>query len=155
MSFILDNLIAEKKAVPMIVVMDNGNATAKDMPAQPAATSGRNMSRMAETLEQVYIKEIIPNIDLSYRTIQKKESRAMAGLSRGGMQTMLIGLNHLELFSYYGFFSGAIMGGIMDDSRKKLEALGIKSVSYISQGTLHEWHTWRRDLNEFAPLLFK
>jgi enterochelin esterase-like enzyme len=194
MSFIIDNLIADKKAVPMIVVMDNGYATAKDAPTQPAAVAGRNMSRMAETLEQVYIKEIIPDIDLSYRTIPKKESRAMAGLSMGGMQTMLIGMNHLELFSYYGFFSGAIMGGIMDDpktafngafadaasfnkkvklmwfgagsgetqfvkmlddSRKKLEALGIKSVSYISQGTFHEWHTWRRDLNEFAPLLFK
>ena len=149
---------------------------------------------MAETLEQVYIKEIIPNIDLSYRTIPKRESRAMAGLSMGGMQTMLIGMNHLELFSCYGFFSGAIMGGIMDDpksafngvfadakvfnekvklmwfgagsgetqfvkmvddTKKKLADLGIKSTSYISQGTFHEWHTWRRHLNEFAPLLFK
>jgi enterochelin esterase-like enzyme len=194
MSFILDNLIAEKKAVPMIVVMDNGYATAKNAPAQPAAAPGRNMSRMAETLEQVYLKEIIPNIDLSYRTIPKRESRAMAGLSMGGMQTMLIGMNHLELFSYYGFFSGAIMGGIMDDpksafngafadaesfnkkvklmwfgagsgetqfvkmvddTKKKLADLGIKSTSYISQGTFHEWHTWRRHLNEFAPLLFK
>ena len=118
----------------------------------------------------------------------------MAGLSMGGMQTMRIGLNHMELFSYYGFFSGAIMGGMMDDPKtafngafadaesfnkkvklmwfgagsgetsfvktvddfqKKLDALGIKSVSYISPGTFHEWHTWRRDLNEFAPLLFK
>jgi enterochelin esterase-like enzyme len=194
MSFILDNLIAEKKAVPMIVVMDNGYATAKNAPAQPASAPGRNMSRMAETLEQVYIKEIIPNIDLSYRTIPKRESRAMAGLSMGGMQTMLIGMNHLELFSWYGFFSGAIMGGIMDDpksafngvfadakvfnekvklmwfgagsgetqfvkmvddTKKKLADLGIKSTSYISQGTFHEWHTWRRHLNEFAPLLFK
>ena len=193
MSFILDNLIAEKKAVPMIVVMDNGYATAKNAPAQPAAAPGRNMSGMAETLEQVYIKEIIPNIDLSYRTIPKRESRAMAGLSMGGMQTMLIGMNHLELFSRYGFFSGAIMGGIMDDpktafngafadakvfnekvklmwfgagsgetqfvkmvddTKKKLADLGIKSTSYISQGTFHEWHTWRRHLKEFAPLLF-
>jgi hypothetical protein len=96
MSFILDNLIAEKKAVPMIVVMDNGYATAKNATAQPAAAPGRNMSRMAETLEQVYLKEIIPNIDLSYRTNPKRESRAMAGLSMGGMQTMLIGMNHLE-----------------------------------------------------------
>jgi enterochelin esterase-like enzyme len=193
MSFIMDNLIAGKKAVPMIVVMDNGYAIAKNTPAQPAAAPGRNMSRMAETLEQVYIKEIIPNIDLSYRTIPKRESRAMAGLSMGGMQTMLIGINHMELFSHYGFFSGAIMGGIMDDPRtafngafadakvfnekvklmwfgagsgetqfvnmvedtkKKLADLGIKSTSYISQGTFHEWHTWRRHLNEFVPLLF-
>jgi enterochelin esterase family protein len=193
MSFIIDNLLAEKKAVPMIIVMDNGYATAKD--AKPSSGfSMKEMTKIAETLEQVYIKEIIPNIDLSYRTIPKRESRAMAGLSMGGLQTMLIGLNHTELFSYYGFFSAAIIGNIMDDpktafngafadadafnkkvklmwfgagsgeaqfvtmvddSRKKLEDLGIKSTRYISGGTFHEWHTWRRDLNEFAPLLFK
>jgi enterochelin esterase-like enzyme len=193
MSFIMDNLLAEKKAVPMIIVMDNGYATAKD--AKPSSGfSMKEMTKMAETLEQVYIKEIIPNIDLSYRTIPKRESRAMAGLSMGGLQTMLIGLNHTELFSYYGFFSAAIIGNIMDDpktafngafadaasfnkkvklmwfgagsgeaqfvtmvddSRKKLEDLGIKSIRYISEGTFHEWHTWRRDLNEFTPLLFK
>lgn len=193
MSFIMDNLIAEKKAVPMIVVMDNGYATAKGATAS-SGFSMKEMTKMAETLEQVYIKEIIPNIDLTYRTIPKREGRAMAGLSMGGLQTMLIGLNHIELFSYYGFFSAAIIGNIMDDpktafngafadaaafskkvkllwfgagsgeaqfvsmmndSRKKLEELGIKSTSYVSQGTFHEWHTWRRDLNEFAPLLFK
>jgi enterochelin esterase-like enzyme len=194
MSFILDNLLAEKKAVPMIVVMDNGYATAKDAPVAAPGFSIRDMTKMAETLEKVYVKEIIPHIDSFYRTIPTRESRAMAGLSMGGMQTMLIGLSHLELFSYYGFFSGAIMGGIMDnpktafngaftdaasfnkkvklmwfgagsgetqfvrmveETKKKLEDLGIKPVTYISQGTFHEWHTWRRHLNEFAPLLFK
>ena len=194
MSFILDNLLAEKKAVPMIVVMDNGYATAKDASAAAPGFSIKDMTKMAETLEQVYVKEIIPDIDSFYRTLSNRENRAMAGLSMGGMQTMLIGLNHLELFSYYGFFSGAIMGGIMDnpetafkgaftdadafnkkvklmwfgagsgeaqfvkmvdDTKKKLEGLGITPVTYISQGTFHEWHTWRRHLNEFTPLLFK
>jgi enterochelin esterase-like enzyme len=194
MSFIIDNLLAEKKAVPMIVVMDNGYATAKDASAAAPGFSMKDMTKMAETLEQVYVKEIIPDIDSFYRTLSNRENRAMAGLSMGGMQTMLIGINHLELFSYYGFFSGAIMGGIMDnpetafkgafadadafnkkvklmwfgagsgeaqfvkmveDTKKKLDGLGIKSTSYISQGTFHEWHTWRRHLNEFAPLLFK
>lgn len=194
MSFIMDNLISEKKAVPMIVVMDNGYAVAKDASSSPAGNAPRDRSRMAETLEQVYIKEIIPETDSFYRTIPKRESRAMAGLSMGGMQTMLIGLNHIELFSYYGFFSGAIMGGIMDDpktafkgafsdpqsfndkvrlmwfgagsgetqfvkmvneTKQKLENLGIQPITYISQGTFHEWHTWRRHLKEFTPLLFK
>jgi enterochelin esterase family protein len=194
MSFIMDNLIGEKKAVPMIVVMDNGYATAKDAPSAPQGFSTRDMTKMAETLEQVYIREIIPEMDSFYRTIPSRESRAMAGLSMGGLQTMLIGLNHLELFSHYGLFSAAIIGNIMDDpktafkgafadaasfnkkvkvlwfgagsgeaqfvnmmndSRKKLDGLGIKSTGYISEGTFHEWHTWRRDLKEFAPLLFK
>lgn len=194
MNFILDNLIAEGKAVPMIVVMDNGYATDKNPPAQSQATGPGNMSRAAETLGKVYVGEIIPGIDSFYRTITSREGRAMAGLSMGGMQTMLIGLNHTELFSYYGFFSGAIMGGIMDDPKtafngifadaagfnrkvklmwfgagsgetrfvemvdkttKDLGSLGIATKKYISQGTFHEWHTWRRHLNEFAPLLFK
>ena len=194
MCFILDNLLAEKKAVPMIVVMDNGYATAKDAPAAAPGFSMKDMTKMAETLEQVYLKEIIPDIDSFYRTLPNRENRAMAGLSMGGLQTMLVGLNHTELFSYYGFFSAAIIGNIMDDpktafngafadaasfnkkvkllwfgagsgeaqfvkmmddSRKKLDELGIKSMGYVSQGTFHEWHTWRRHLNEFAPLLFK
>lgn len=194
MSFILDNLIAEKKAVPMIVVMDNGYATAKDAPAAAPGFSMRDITKIAETLEQVYVKEIIPDIDSNYRTLANKTNRAMAGLSMGGLQTLLIGLNHTELFSYYGLFSAAIIGNVMDDpktafngvfsdavlfqknvkllwfgagsgetqfvkmmddSRKKLDGLGIKSTGYVSQGTFHEWHTWRRDLNEFVPLLFK
>lgn len=194
MGFIMDNLIALKKAIPMIVVMDNGYAIPKDVPSAPAGFSARDMTRAAETLEKVYVQEIIPNIDSYYRTIPKRESRAMAGLSMGGLQTMLIGMNHTELFSHFGFFSGAIFGNILDDpkaafngvfsdaasfnskvklmwfgagsgeaqfvkmvedTRKKLEGLGIKSTGYISQGTFHEWHTWRRHLNEFVPLLFK
>jgi len=194
MNFILDNLIADRKAVPMIVVMDNGYATAKDAPPAKQGFSPGNMTKMAETLEQVYIKEIIPEIDSHYRTIANRENRAIAGLSMGGLQTILIGMNHIELFSHFGFFSGAIFGNIldnpksafngvfadaaafnkkvkvfwfgagsgeemfvkmMDDSRKKFTDLGIKSTSYISQGTYHEWLSWRRDLNEFAPLLFR
>jgi enterochelin esterase-like enzyme len=194
LSFIMDNLIAVGEAVPMIVVMDNGYATAKDASPAPAGFSMKAMTKMAETLEQVYLKDIIPSVDKFYRTKPDRANRAMAGLSMGGLQTMLIGLNHLEMFSYYGFFSAAIIGDIMDnpgtafngaftdagsfnkkvkllwfgagsgetqfinmmnDSRKKLDELGIKSTSYISQGTFHEWHTWRRDLKEFAPLLFK
>jgi enterochelin esterase-like enzyme len=193
MSFIMDNLLAENKIIPMIVVMDNGYATAKN--TEPSSGSSmRDMSRMAVTLEQVYVKEIIPDIDKSYRTLAKRESRAMAGLSMGGLQTMLIGMNNIDMFSYFGFFSGAIFGNLMDEpakafngvfadgvafndkvklmwfgagsgeeqfvemvveTRKKLDDLGIKSVSYISEGTFHEWHTWRRHLNEFAPLLFR
>jgi enterochelin esterase-like enzyme len=193
LGFIMDNLIAAKRAVPMIVVMDNGYATQKD--TTPATGfSGRDMSRIAETLEKVYIEDIIPDIDRTYRTLAERESRAMAGLSMGGLQTMLIGMNHIDLFSYFGFFSGAIFGNILDEpakafnglfadadsfnkkvnlmwfgagsgeaqfvnmideTRKKFDGLGIKSVKYISPGTYHEWHTWRRHLHEFAPLLFK
>lgn len=193
MSFIMDNLVAEGKATPMIVVMDNGYATSREA-TDASGSQARNMTKAAETLEQVYIKDIIPETDKYYRTKTGRESRAMAGLSMGGLQTMLIGLKHLDLFSHFGFFSAAIIGNILDDpktalngafadaakfnkqvkvlwfgagsgetqfvkmmndSRNKLDGLGIKSAGYISDGTFHEWHTWRRDLYEFAPLLFK
>lgn len=104
MSFIMDNLIAERKATPMVIVMDNGYAVSKD-PAYPhVASSGKNRSTV---LADVYIKEIIPEMESFYRIKPGKENRAMAGLSMGGGQTAFIGFNNPTLFSSLGFFSGA------------------------------------------------
>nr|WP_315256912.1 alpha/beta hydrolase-fold protein [uncultured Flavobacterium sp.] len=99
-NLILDNLIAGKEAVPMIVVMDNGYAykkqeTAENKPSQPASV-----------FEEVMINEIIPMIDTKFRTISDREHRAIAGLSMGANQTMRIAVNHLDKFAYYGGFSG-------------------------------------------------
>ncbi|OOG72267.1 alpha/beta hydrolase-fold protein [Flavobacterium sp. A45] len=99
-NLILDNLIAGKEAVPMIVVMDNGYAykkqeTTENKPAQPASV-----------FEEVMINEIIPMIDAKFRTISDREHRAIAGLSMGANQTMRIAVNHLDKFAYYGGFSG-------------------------------------------------
>lgn len=98
-NLILDNLIAEKKAVPMIIVMDNGYAF------KPAAQSGKD-SRPVFAFEEVLISEIIPLIDASFRTIADREHRAMAGLSMGANQTIQITFNNLDKFSYIGGFSG-------------------------------------------------
>lgn len=100
-NLILDNLIASKKAVPMIIVMDNGYAY-KD---QKNAPSDKNKTRES-IFEEVLIKEVIPMIDAKFRTIPKRENRAIAGLSMGANQTMRIMMNHLDTFSYYGGFSG-------------------------------------------------
>jgi hypothetical protein len=95
MSFIMDNLIAEGKAVPMVVIMDNGYATAKDAPtAQSAPGQRRDFAKMVETLEKVYLNEIIPTMESFYRIKPGRENRAMAGLSMGGFQTLVIGLGH-------------------------------------------------------------
>jgi enterochelin esterase-like enzyme len=210
MSFILDNLIAGTKAKPMLVVMEQGYARRPGetpqsfAPPRRPATPGQDarpprpdLSRMFGAFEDVMIKDLIPMIDATYRTIPDREYRAMAGLSMGGMQTFMIGLKHLDTFSYLGGFSGAGGGfgnvpfdaktahdGVMadaDDFNKKmrliwlgigtaeaprmyesvknyrdaLEQTGIKHVYYESPGTAHEWLTWRRCLNEFAPLLFQ
>ncbi len=114
--FILDNLIAERKAKPMLVVMEQGYARrpgepAPTPPARPAPGQNRpgprDFSRMFAAFEEVMVKDLIPMIDETYRTIPDRENRAMAGLSMGGMQTFQITLKHLDLFAYIGGFSGA------------------------------------------------
>ncbi len=113
--FILDNLLAERKARPMLVVMEQGYARrpgeAPPAPRRPAAPGqGRpafDFSRMFAAFEDVMVNDLIPMIDATYRTIPDRDHRAMAGLSMGGMQTFQIGLKHLDRFSYLGGFSGA------------------------------------------------
>ncbi len=100
-NLILDNLIAENKAVPMIIVMDNGYAF---KPQEPQVVT--NPTRPAMVFEDVMIQEIIPMIDKRFRTIADREHRAIAGLSMGANQTMRIIMNNLNVFSAYGGFSG-------------------------------------------------
>lgn len=196
-NLILDNLIAEKKAVPMIIVMDNGYASRpSEMQPQNTVPSNRGAGYFS-AFEDVLIKEIIPMIDATYRTYADREHRAMAGLSMGANQTIQITMNNLDKFSHIGGFSGTsnfpgtetldpatFSNGKFKDGaalnkqirlfwlglgtkepnpfpgsvgafRAMLDKAGIKYVYYQSQGTAHEWLTWRRDLFQFAPLLFK
>ena len=125
------------------------------------------------------IKDMIPYIDATFRTIPDQAHRAMSGLSMGAMCTKAVTLAHLDTFSHIGLFSGGTIAPaeIKDKSKVKLvfmsygsreggsagvkaaaDALnqaGIKGVSYVSPLTAHEWQSWRRSLREFAPLLFK
>jgi len=193
-NLILDNLIAAKKAVPMIIVIDNGYAT---KPSQAASGAGAPARSGSSAFEEVMIKEIIPMIDGAYRTIADREHRAMAGLSMGANQTITITMNNLDKFAYIAGFSGTsnypstaeidpttFMNGKFNDGaalnkqiklfwlglgtkepnpfpgsvgafRAMLEKQGVKYTFYESQGTAHEWLTWRRDLNQFASLIFK
>lgn len=98
---ILDNLIAEERAVPMIIVMDNGYA---NRPTETTAGAGPN--RQISVFEEVMMQEIIPMIDARFRTKANRDNRAIAGLSMGANQTMRIAMNNLNSFSYYGGFSG-------------------------------------------------
>jgi enterochelin esterase family protein len=184
MNFILDNLIAEGKATPMIVVMDSGNIW-RMPPSESRATFGKDFTPML-------IEDVIPSIESNFRTLTDRDNRAMAGLSFGGLQTYDTAFPNLDMFSYIGGFSGggrvdlanldteyggvfadrasfnkrvhlifAGIGSKEDPQRVKafadgLKAAGIENVVYYeSPGTAHEWLTWRRCLNEFLPLLFK
>lgn len=116
---IMDNLIAEGKAKPFIIVMENGGniggggggRRGGGAPNAPAATAGTNGPATGRGMnfggfEGVLIKDLIPYIDANFRTIADQPHRAMAGLSMGGMQTHTIGFAHLETFSQLGLFSG-------------------------------------------------
>jgi len=104
---IMDNLIAAKKARPMIIVMEKGYARRPgETQMSLFAAQPQDFRRLFGTLEEVFIKDLIPMIDSTYRTIPDREHRAMAGLSMGGMQTFVIALNNLDTFAFIGGFSG-------------------------------------------------
>lgn len=180
-SFILDNLIAAKRAAPMIMVMENGMVATK---------AGAAEARGNGAFEEVVMNDLIPTIDATYRTVANREQRAIAGLSMGAGQAMQIGLGHLDQFAYIGSFSGGVRStdpktayhGVFADPaafRKKvkllwlgagiaeaashqanqawheaLEKAGIPNV-FFECPFAHEWQTWRYDLQDFAPRLFR
>ncbi len=112
-NFILDNLIAAGEARPMIIVMAYGYARRAGSPAPPA----RN--EMAKVFEDEVTQALIPFIDKTFRTLADRDHRAMAGLSMGGFQTFHVTLNHLDLFSHIGGFSGA--AGLLEDRKPDMK----------------------------------
>ena len=184
-NLIMDNLIAEGRLEPFIIVMTYG------MTNDTQFGGLRNFD--ISHFETVLVDELIPYIDANFRTLSDRSNRAMAGLSMGGMETKLITLRNLDQFSHIGLFSGGSMssedvnnspgfkenvklvfvsygskelgGGTGEggrrrggDPRENTEALrqaGINAHFYVSPDTAHEWQSWRRSLREFAPLLFQ
>jgi enterochelin esterase-like enzyme len=185
-NFIMDNLLAGKKVVPMLVVMENGYAN-RAGETQPQADPSKPTA-----FEELMIQDLIPMIDARYRTRTDRESRAIAGLSMGANQALIIGLGHLDKFAYIGDFSGGFPArdfkqetsnrgvfmkpGMLNSQLKvffvgtgtselyyqylkpfheKLNEIGVRHVYFESPGTSHEYLTWRRHLNDFAPRLFR
>jgi enterochelin esterase-like enzyme len=105
-NLIMDNLIAEGKTVPFIIVMDNGTWRMPQRPAGGERPAQWPPEGWADGFKNTLLKDIIPMIDAGYRTIADPQHRAMAGLSMGGMQTRAITLANPDVFSYVGMFSG-------------------------------------------------
>jgi enterochelin esterase family protein len=103
--FILDNLIARKKVKPMIVVMPAGH-TARTPVAAPAPGAGRPRDEFGDD----FLKDVMPQIEKSYRVLPGRANRAIAGLSMGGGQTLNISMSHLDTFAYIGVFSSGVFG---------------------------------------------
>jgi enterochelin esterase family protein len=110
-SQVLDNLIAQGKIKPMIVVMTNGNAVQEAAPGESSLGFQQPSSQLPKTMEGSFEKsfpDIVKYIDNHYRTISKKESRAICGLSMGGFHSKFISAEYPDMFNYIGLFSAAI-----------------------------------------------
>jgi len=180
-NLIMDNLIAQGKTKPFIIVMTYG------------MTNDIEFGKLNEfditPFQTVLIDELIPYVDMHFRTLANRDNRAMAGLSMGGMETRIITLANPDVFSYVGLFSGGSISpddlkehpdfkknvkllfvsygskelenpgrGPWGDPRKNTEAVkkaGMNTRFYVSPGTAHEFQSWRRSLYQFAPLLFR
>lgn len=109
---ILDNLIAQGKAKPMIVVMPNGNASQEAAPGESFRGMVPPTMQLPKTMEGSYeqaFPEIVKFIDKNYRTVKSKSGRAIAGLSMGGFHSLHISKQYPDMFNYVGLFSAAIM----------------------------------------------
>lgn len=179
--FILDNLYAEGKIVPMVVVMPNGSIATDTLEGE------------VPLFTQDLLTSIIPYIESNYRVLTDKDNRAIGGLSMGGMETLDAGLNHYELFGWQlvlssGWFPnqtefyaerGEYLKKIAQDYNDKVnllyftqggpediaygnckemlglfDAAGVK-YEYSEMPGGHSWHVWRNNLHDLAPLLFR
>jgi enterochelin esterase-like enzyme len=175
--WIMDNLLAEKKCVPMLVVMPEIHALDPRVPAPP----GKNDR---DLVEQELTAEIVPMIDAAYRTQADRDHRALAGLSKGSYQAVSTGLLKRNMFAWVGGFSGAaseqLLQPALDDPKlndemklvwigvgkndftlKSVETLhelldkrGIRHTYHLTEG-IHEYTLWRPYLAEFVQLLFR
>lgn len=141
---ILDNLIAQHRCKPMIVVMPNGNvnlaAAPGDDPKNPdVQPTGKNMSSMFGKIEAVFMEDVVKFVDRNYRTVPSKSHRAIAGVSLGGMQTLFISLNNPDDFDYVGLFSAQTTNGLGDGS--------IHAIQKIGNAFINFWHD-NKDIQE-------
>ena len=186
-NMILDNLIAQGKAKPMLIVMPLGYGEPKVLQPNsrvfhdPVITQ-RNFDKFREAL----LHEVMPQVESAYLVNKDRNSRAIAGLSMGGSESLLTGLNSLDRFAWIGAFSS---GGITPEFDREFPALNAQSnqqirLLWIACGTdddlininrnlrawlasksikhvdvetpgAHTWMVWRRDLTDFAALLFR
>ncbi len=173
-NLIMDNLLAEGKIEPFLIVMTYG------MTNEVQFGGLRNFD--IGPFRTVLLDELIPYIDANFRTLADQPNRAMAGLSMGGMLTKTITMANLDTFSHIGLFSGGTISaseiedleafkekirlvfvtsggrenpGRLSPAVNSLREAGIESAYYVSPETGHVWQTWRRSFYQFAQLLFR
>jgi enterochelin esterase-like enzyme len=179
---IFDNLYADKKAVPMIVVLPNGRASKDLTPRDPIP----KQSPAFALFEKELLTDLIPFIEKTYSVKTDRESRALAGLSMGGGQALNFGLSNLDTFAWVGGFSSAPNtrppGALIKDHaeaakklrllyvacgdqdglfkisagvHKMLEANNVPHLYNVIPGGRHDFRVWRNDLYHFAQRIFQ
>ena len=179
-NFILDNLIAEKQAAPMIVVMPFGHALPFGAARGPRSND--------QVFEEYLLQDVIPLVEAKYRVSPGRSNRAIAGLSMGGGQSLAIGFNHLDLFSAIGAFSAAVpadfetrysdvlkhsaetnaklkvlwlgcgkQDALFPRSQKLADLFQAHQIKHTFRAIdgFHTYAVWRKFLAEMAPLLFR
>jgi len=178
---IADNLLADGKALPMVIVMTDGHAYRP----QPDEPGGRE--KALKMYEDDLLTEVVPLVEKTYRVETSRERRAIAGLSMGGAQSLNVGLGHPDRFAFIGAFSAAVIGVdarvaalaanpaafnkgsrllwlrvgkddfLLQRNRDLVESLKKAGIthSYEEVEGAHMWGVWRRALADFLPLLFK
>ena len=183
-NLILDNLIAQGRALPMIVVMPLGYGDFTFVAGGFGQVTQGKLVENSRRFGKALMTEILPQVEVSYRVSARREDRAIAGLSMGGDQSLTIGLNHPEAFGWVGGFSAAVMYDASDEVMAHLDAARPPKLLWIACGTsdglvaanrsfvawlsgkgfkptavetpgIHNWPVWRANLVAFAPLLFR
>jgi len=181
----LDDLIAQAKVKPMIVVMPQGHAQFPSLPVSP----GGRPPTSSEALEADLFNDTIPFVEKNYRIDRSADARAIAGLSMGGRQALFIGLNHPEMFRWVAGFSAAIRDRVFDDDYQDITVdpqhetkdtrliwfgcgradgcfpangqfhdwLAAKNIPHVWRPSEggHDWPVWRDYLTQVLPLLFQ
>jgi len=180
--YILDNLYAGKKIVPMIVVLPNGRAMADDR-AVGNIMAADKVAAFA-SFERDLLDDLIPYIEYKYRVIKERNSRGIAGLSMGGGQALNFGLGNLDKFAWIGGFSSAPNTkqpeALIPDvkaARKKIRLLWVscgtednllqvseRTASFLVENNIphvyykapgkHDFQVWKKDLYNFSQLIF-
>jgi len=184
-NFILDNLIAQGKARPMIVVMPLGYGAPKVLERGWKLEHDQLWRTNIERFSDVLLAEVIPQIELDYPVQRNSTGRAVAGLSMGGAESFYVGLNHLDQFAWIAPMSAAVFDDpasifpnldqkqaamiellwiacgrdddLIKNNRQFKSWLASRNIKFQSVETegAHTWQVWRRNLIELAPLLFK
>ncbi|EAZ83201.1 esterase [Algoriphagus machipongonensis] len=129
-NYILDNLIAEGKAKPMLIVMTNGNAwqtsTLRNKPGIGAITR-ETYGQFQGKFEKSLVEDVVPYIEKNYRVIKSKDGRALAGLSMGGAHTITASIEYPGTFGYIGVFSSGIFDANADMAEMEMKFAALKS----------------------------